>query len=65
MDTLRRFWAKNVLNKIALLMSFSLIFCCCGWTGSIGGGAPAKTSQSAPVLHLAGGGAPAEPQRRP
>lgn len=36
MDAIRRFWAKSVLNKAALLMSFSLVFCCCGWTGRIG-----------------------------
>jgi hypothetical protein len=29
-----------VLNKITLLMSFSLAFCCCGWTGRMGGEQP-------------------------
>jgi hypothetical protein len=36
MDAIRRFWAKSVLNKVTLLMSFSLVFCCCGWSGRIG-----------------------------
>lgn len=29
-----------MLNKITLLMSFSLAFCCCGWTGRIRGERP-------------------------
>jgi hypothetical protein len=38
-----------MLNKITLLMSFSLVFCCCGWTGRIGSEQPAKTVSSASV----------------
>jgi hypothetical protein len=47
MQAIRRFWARSVLNKITLLMSFSLIFCCCGWTGRVGGEAPGRTASSA------------------
>jgi hypothetical protein len=36
MQAIQRFWARSVLNKVTLLMSFSLVFCCCGWTGRIG-----------------------------
>jgi hypothetical protein len=39
-QAIRRFWARSVLNKITLLMSFSLAFCCCGWTGRMGGEQP-------------------------
>lgn len=42
MHTIRQWWAKSTLNKITLLMSFSLVFCCCGWTGRIGGEQPAE-----------------------
>lgn len=41
-QAIQRFWAKSVLNKVMLLMNFSLIFCCCGWTGRIGGEVPAE-----------------------
>ena len=41
-QAIQRFWAKSVLNKVMLLMNFSLVFCCCGWTGSIGGEPPAE-----------------------
>ena len=43
MHAIRQWWAKSMLNKITLLMSFSLVFCCCGWTGRIGGEQPADT----------------------
>ncbi|NTU81870.1 MAG: hypothetical protein HGA45_21255 [Chloroflexales bacterium] len=42
MQAIKRFWARSVLNKLTLLMSFSLVFCCCGWTGRIGGEQPAQ-----------------------
>jgi len=45
-QALRRFWARSVLNKVTLLMSFSLVFCCCGWTGRIGDGSPNRTTTS-------------------
>ncbi|NTU81403.1 MAG: hypothetical protein HGA45_18825 [Chloroflexales bacterium] len=47
MQAIRRWWDRSVLNKITLLMSFSLIFCCCGWTGRVGGDAPDRAASSA------------------
>jgi hypothetical protein len=53
MRAIQRFWARSVLNKITLLMSFSLMFCCCGWTGRIGGAQPDQTvSTAAPRLEI-------------
>jgi len=49
-QALRRFWAKSMLNKVTLLMSFSLVFCCCGWTGRIGDGSPDRTVNAAPSV---------------
>lgn len=49
MHTIRQWWAKSMLNKITLLMSFSLVFCCCGWTGRIGGEQPAETLSAVSV----------------
>lgn len=53
MQAIQRFWARSVLNKITLLMSFSLVFCCCGWTGRIGGEQPAQAAAPAtPMVEL-------------
>lgn len=59
MDAIHRFWARSVLNKITLLMSFSLVFCCCGWTGRIGqagdraAGAPTERPAAAAEVRAA------------
>ena len=50
MQALRRFWARSVLNRVTLLMSFSLVFCCCGWTGRIGEGGPDRAVSSPPPV---------------
>lgn len=50
MGAIKRFWARSVLNKITLLMSFSLVFCCCGWTGRIGGGQPTEGLGAMPQI---------------
>ena len=42
MQAIRRWWSRSMLNKLTLLMSFSLVFCCCGWTGRIGGEPPTE-----------------------
>jgi hypothetical protein len=52
-QAIQRFWARSALNKITLLMSFSLVFCCCGWTGRIGGEQPGQAvSSTAPKLEI-------------
>lgn len=52
MQALRRFWARSVLNKVTVLMSFSLVFCCCGWTGRIGDRNPSRTASSSSVVEI-------------
>lgn len=49
MHAIRQWWARSTLNKITLLMSFSLVFCCCGWTGRIGGERPPAIVSAASV----------------
>lgn len=48
MRAIQRWWAKSVLNKITLLLSFSLVFCCCGWTGRVGNELLDETASAMP-----------------
>jgi hypothetical protein len=58
---IRRFWARSLFNKVALLLHFSLVFCCCGWTGRIGeqpaqpAGAPHPVEISESPAHRSAG----------
>ncbi|NJO81924.1 MAG: hypothetical protein HC828_03485 [Blastochloris sp.] len=50
MQAIIRFWKRSVLNKASIIMSFSLIVCCCGWTGRIGSEPPQEPSTTSSLV---------------